>query len=1060
MDSELNINNQVWSASYAGVEVFQLLYNGTAVMRRRKDSYINVTQILKCAQYDKPRRTRFLEREIHTGIHEKVQGGYGKYQGTWVPLDRAVALAQQLNIYNELKCLFEFNPAPGEKPPTAPRSLESMNKRKSVGSTKPRQPGPAAKRRFSSESPQLQHRAGSLATILNSSGIENVPHPVSARPSIAGASPISSSASQYRQQCQSQPPPPTPSSRSTNGNIGNSWDPAMCTPTSAQSLGTGHYASHPYLTPETPESGMRIIQCGHNGMSERHPLHPTTRQGYTPTDKQAAARRLPLPMPTTDNNKIGLLSPTSGRVLRDISNTYQGAHDAGQHAQQQLKKPQRISRPSSSLLTPPSSIIRRPMQMTADSRTQRYYHHYHQQQQTSHIETPTANSTLSPWRPPLPNGRISNSNSGKPLSVSSSRHLSTTHMWTEPLPADDLGIPAFELPLVTQQQRLSSSPSDSEILNCGATNQVAYSAASTHAPNSAAESVHSRTESTVTNRCDGSLDSSPVSFLTDHVKFIEFISRPRSSQQLPGYIEDFMQTDTSFTPNSTLSLDCNTYLHMAVMNAHWDVVQILVARGADTTKANREGKTALMFAANSIHAWNTRSAKIFEWLLDMLSPSLTRRDKRGRTVVHWACIPPPEHQDIWPLASLYYIGQLVQKFGNRKQMEVLSWQDYSGNSSEQLAKTFQLDEVATALSLASQTANATSQQASESNGPGHRSPVLAGSGFSGHLDEAAAISANGRIGNLESRHQGASTQEYRTVGTNANTNALQAEDRYDSVTSKAIEMIRLSTADMRKTHQAEQREVDNDIEYAAHLLLELGNERDVVQLRAQEYYNIEAQRGEAECEECVLKRKIECAIGLQQSARTAAVVMQHMQNAESPDSPSRTQENKRSSDTDMDALRAEYALLKRSIGGYRQKSQNLASEYAQLTAVVKPWARPPTLSLLGMFGEDRDGYEAQHTADGFGAGEGGTSSSSSSSSSVSEIASMGKGGKLRAVRETLVIDSESAEVKAINAVLEAEEQRLQKLERVVSAACGDLTLDKVRTVVGPVLSVLNNGNTL
>ncbi|KAI8322255.1 apses-domain-containing protein [Martensiomyces pterosporus] len=105
MADEINGNtrNQVWSASYAGVEVFQQLYNGTAVMRRRKDSYVNVTQILKCAQYDKPHRTRFLEREIHTGIHEKVQGGYGKYQGTWVPLERAISLARQLNVYDALR---------------------------------------------------------------------------------------------------------------------------------------------------------------------------------------------------------------------------------------------------------------------------------------------------------------------------------------------------------------------------------------------------------------------------------------------------------------------------------------------------------------------------------------------------------------------------------------------------------------------------------------------------------------------------------------------------------------------------------------------------------------------------------------------------------------------------------------------------------------------------------------------------------------------------------------------------------------------------------------------
>ncbi|KAI7834380.1 transcription regulator HTH, apses-type DNA-binding domain-containing protein, partial [Kickxella alabastrina] len=88
----------VWSASYAGVEVFQLLVNGTAVMRRRVDSYINATQILKCAQYDKPHRTKFLEKEVHTGTHEKVQGGYGKYQGTWVPLDRAQDLAQELGV--------------------------------------------------------------------------------------------------------------------------------------------------------------------------------------------------------------------------------------------------------------------------------------------------------------------------------------------------------------------------------------------------------------------------------------------------------------------------------------------------------------------------------------------------------------------------------------------------------------------------------------------------------------------------------------------------------------------------------------------------------------------------------------------------------------------------------------------------------------------------------------------------------------------------------------------------------------------------------------------------
>jgi hypothetical protein len=50
-------------------------------MRRRADSWLNATQILKVAGFDKPQRTRVLEREVQKGEHEKVQGGYGKYQG-------------------------------------------------------------------------------------------------------------------------------------------------------------------------------------------------------------------------------------------------------------------------------------------------------------------------------------------------------------------------------------------------------------------------------------------------------------------------------------------------------------------------------------------------------------------------------------------------------------------------------------------------------------------------------------------------------------------------------------------------------------------------------------------------------------------------------------------------------------------------------------------------------------------------------------------------------------------------------------------------------------------
>lgn len=53
------------------------------VMRRPGDSWINATHILQAARIDKGPRTRILARDIQVGQHEKIQGGFGKHQGTW-----------------------------------------------------------------------------------------------------------------------------------------------------------------------------------------------------------------------------------------------------------------------------------------------------------------------------------------------------------------------------------------------------------------------------------------------------------------------------------------------------------------------------------------------------------------------------------------------------------------------------------------------------------------------------------------------------------------------------------------------------------------------------------------------------------------------------------------------------------------------------------------------------------------------------------------------------------------------------------------------------------------
>ena len=101
--------NLIAKAVYSGVSVYEMEVNGTAVMRRRSDSWLNATQILKVAGVEKGKRTKVLEKEILAGEHEKVQGGYGKYQGTWINYTRGVSFARQYGVEDLLQPLFEYD---------------------------------------------------------------------------------------------------------------------------------------------------------------------------------------------------------------------------------------------------------------------------------------------------------------------------------------------------------------------------------------------------------------------------------------------------------------------------------------------------------------------------------------------------------------------------------------------------------------------------------------------------------------------------------------------------------------------------------------------------------------------------------------------------------------------------------------------------------------------------------------------------------------------------------------------------------------------------------------
>ena len=83
--------------------------NSVAVMRRRRDSWLNATQILKVAGVEKGKRTKVLEKEILSGEHEKVQGGYGRYQGTWISYQRGVEFARQYGVEELLRPLFDYD---------------------------------------------------------------------------------------------------------------------------------------------------------------------------------------------------------------------------------------------------------------------------------------------------------------------------------------------------------------------------------------------------------------------------------------------------------------------------------------------------------------------------------------------------------------------------------------------------------------------------------------------------------------------------------------------------------------------------------------------------------------------------------------------------------------------------------------------------------------------------------------------------------------------------------------------------------------------------------------
>ncbi|RPA94470.1 apses-domain-containing protein [Choiromyces venosus 120613-1] len=120
----------IFTATYSGVSVFEMPVNNVAVMRRRHDSWLNATQILKVAGVEKGKRTKVLEKEILMGPHEKVQGGYGKYQGTWIDFERGREFCRSYGVEDLLAPLLDLDVQAASGPDSTPTKEQAMAARR------------------------------------------------------------------------------------------------------------------------------------------------------------------------------------------------------------------------------------------------------------------------------------------------------------------------------------------------------------------------------------------------------------------------------------------------------------------------------------------------------------------------------------------------------------------------------------------------------------------------------------------------------------------------------------------------------------------------------------------------------------------------------------------------------------------------------------------------------------------------------------------------------------------------------------------------------------------
>lgn len=116
MEKETKVTTQeplnslfVESKSYSGRSVLQVSWKQVSLMKRKQDSLVNASQILKAAKLKKNKRKEILKKLMKQVPFEKIEEGFFEYQGVWIPQEAAKRLGDAWGLSHVLAPLFLAN---------------------------------------------------------------------------------------------------------------------------------------------------------------------------------------------------------------------------------------------------------------------------------------------------------------------------------------------------------------------------------------------------------------------------------------------------------------------------------------------------------------------------------------------------------------------------------------------------------------------------------------------------------------------------------------------------------------------------------------------------------------------------------------------------------------------------------------------------------------------------------------------------------------------------------------------------------------------------------------